>query len=129
MHIKDNNLVLVITLKFADNNVKITTHDYSTFDHYLVIADIASAHVSHQPAQWRVYCAIKAINRAHFCRDLLNTAMFTTPVMTLITMPFKKESLLAILDQHAPIKRSSHQPTPYRWQDERIDKLTHLRRF
>ena len=40
-----------------------------------------------------------------------------------------KESLLAMLDQHAPIKRSSRRPTPYQWQDERIDKLKRLRHF
>ena len=66
MHIKGNILDLVIISKSADNNDKITTHDYSTSDHYLVIADIASAHISHQPAQRRDYRAIKVINRADF---------------------------------------------------------------
>ena len=129
-HIKGNILDLVITSKFANNNVKITNDDYSTSDHYLVIADIASANVNHQPALWRDYHAIKAINRADFCCNLLNTTMFTNPSEDPECYAIQiKELLLAILGQYAPIKRSLHRPTPYPWQDDHIEKLKRLRHF
>ena len=82
------------------------------------------------PAQWRDYRAIKAINRADICGDLFTTTMFTNPCEDPERYAIQiKESLLAILDQHAPIKRSSPRPTPYQWQDEHIDKIKRLRRF
>ena len=130
MHIKGNFFDLVSTLKSADDNVKITNHDYGTSDHYRVIFYIASSHVDHRLAQLRDYRAIKAINRADFCRDLLNTTMFRNPSEDTERYAIHiKEPLLKILDQHAPVKRSSYQSTLYQWQDERIVKLKRLTRF
>ena len=128
-HRLGNILDLVITPADGELIVKITVHDYSISDHYLVVAKLSCC-VEPPKMQQRTYRAFKAIVADTFCKDLSQTDMFLSPSDDVNVFVAQIESnITGVLNVHAPLKTTKRHRQAEHWQDKLIDELKQRRRY